>query len=464
MESLLLLSDVHLGSDLNDSGETHPRSTDIDRDLARCFDHYTKERPGPLAERWRLVVVGDFVDFVGMSIDPRAEDVLRSELSESEKQFGLGGAEDRVLVKLARAEERHRDVFDSLRAFVAAGNAITFVQGNHDLEQHWESVQHAFRDLVAGSDQAARDRIEFEPWFLHRSGLVYVEHGHQYDPFCAIPYVLAPLSPRDPKRVFPSLSDALLRYIVRRTPGMREYGHENKGLTSYIAWGLMLGGRGALGLVHRFAACMAMLYDVAAGYETAEGRVVKAEHEARLAERAARTGVPRATLEAALALHVPSLGHTPRAVLSSVMIDRLAVTLVAAPCLVLLLVYGYWMPAAACAFVWLLLHLELSASRPSIDPANVMADTAGELARLFPASFVVMGHTHVPETRALDATTYVNLGSWAEGEPGKDEKKPYRAARTHLVIHAGHERHEGRLFAWKDGRPHEVEAISRQMR
>ena len=463
-ESLLLLSDVHLGSDLNDGGHTHPRSEEIDADLAACIAFYAKEKPAPQAERWRLIVVGDFVDFVGMSIDPRPGDALASALSESEKIYGMGGWEDRVLVKLARAEERHPDVFASLRKFVAAGNAITFLQGNHDLEMHWDAVQDAFRARVcadAADPVAAGARIEFEPWFVHRERLVYVEHGHQYDPFCSIPFILAPISPRDPKRVFPSLSDALLRYIVRRTPGMKEYGHEGRGLVSYISWGLMLGAKGALALAQRFYDCISMLRDVAAGYATAEGKAVEKEHEAKLAVRARTSGVALEKLRAALALHAPSLGSTPRLVLASVMLDRLGVFALAAPALVLLLVFQQWVAAFIVAFVWLFLHLELASGRPDIDPAELMADRAAELVRLFPASFVVMGHTHTPDTRELGTATYVNLGSWAEGKPEADETKPYRAARTHLVVHELADRHEALLCAWKDGRPEPMEKMER---
>lgn len=462
-ESLLLLSDVHLGSDLNDGGHTHPRSDEIDADLAACIAFYAKERPGPFAERWRLVVVGDFVDFVGMSIDPRPGEALATELSESEKVYGMGGWEDRVLVKLARAEERHPDVFAALRAFVAAGNALTFVQGNHDLEMHWESAQEAFRDRVcsAADPGAARARIEFEPWFVHRPGFVYVEHGHQYDPFCSVPFILAPISPRDPKRVFPSLSDALLRYIVRRTPGMKEYGHEGRGLVSYITWGLALGVTGAVGLTRRFYDCISMLREVAAGYTTPEGRIVEKEHETKLALRARTSGVALEKLRAALALHAPSLGSTPRLVLASVMLDRLGVFALAAPLLVVLLVFSQWAAAFIVAFVWLYLHLELAAGRPNIDPATLMAERAADLVRLFPASFVVMGHTHTPDTRELGTATYVNLGSWAEGKPEADETKPYRAARTHLVLHEQTDRHEALLCAWKNGRPEPMERVER---
>ena len=65
-ESLLVFSDVHLGSDLNDSGPSVPRSAAIDRDLAHLLAHYRKVSPP--ADRWRLVVAGDFIDFVGRCV------------------------------------------------------------------------------------------------------------------------------------------------------------------------------------------------------------------------------------------------------------------------------------------------------------------------------------------------------------------------------------------------------------
>jgi UDP-2,3-diacylglucosamine pyrophosphatase LpxH len=131
--------------------------------------------------------------------------------------------------------------------------------------------------------------------------------------------------------------------------------------------------------------------------------------------------------------------------------------------MILLVAYHQFLVAFVCAFVWAFLHLELSELRPSVDPAKLMAERAEDLVRLFPASFVVMGHTHVPDTRALADATYVNLGSWAEGEPEKDETKPYRAARTHLVIHDLDDRHEAHLLKWKDGRPEEMSALVRAL-
>ena len=60
-ESLLIFSDVHLGSDLSDCAQNVVRrSPAIDRDLCRFLAHYRAEVPP--SGRWRIVVAGDFID------------------------------------------------------------------------------------------------------------------------------------------------------------------------------------------------------------------------------------------------------------------------------------------------------------------------------------------------------------------------------------------------------------------
>jgi hypothetical protein len=97
-----------------------------------------------------------------------------------------------------------------------------------------------------------------------------------------------------------------------------------------------------------------------------------------------------------------------------------------------------------------------------LDPAEHMVDRAAHLARLFPAAFVVMGHTHVPAAVPAGTATYINVGSWAEEAP--DEHAPtaeplapaYRAARTHLVIHVQDDRPEARFCTWAESGPVEL--------
>ena len=62
-ESLLVFSDVHLGSDLNECTQNVTRrSPSIDRDLVLFLSHYRREKPR--GDRWRFVIAGDFIDFI----------------------------------------------------------------------------------------------------------------------------------------------------------------------------------------------------------------------------------------------------------------------------------------------------------------------------------------------------------------------------------------------------------------
>jgi hypothetical protein len=248
-ESLLVFSDVHLGSDLDDcQGNAPRRSISVDRDLVALIAHYRKVPPR--AQRWHIVIAGDFIDFIGMAITPGADDPLETELNDEERAHGLGGAADHARAKLRRVARRHAEVFAELAAFVADGHALTLVHGNHDIELHWDVVQDDFRRALlahARSAQKALDddaflaRIAFNPWFFWRDGVAFIEHGHQYDPFCATEHVMAPLSPIDPRRITRGFCDVLLRYVVRPTRGMSESGHEHVGLAHYLQFGANLG-------------------------------------------------------------------------------------------------------------------------------------------------------------------------------------------------------------------------------
>src|SRR5271170_3458389 len=121
-ESLLVFSDVHLGSDLNDCTQniTH-RSPSIDRDLVQFLAHYRRE--APRADRWRFVIAGDFIDFIGMAI--AVPGTLATPPNEEERAHGLGNAAEHARLKLRRVAIRHADVFAELARVVADGHALT---------------------------------------------------------------------------------------------------------------------------------------------------------------------------------------------------------------------------------------------------------------------------------------------------------------------------------------------------
>ena len=455
-ESLLVFSDVHLGSDLNDAGPHVPRSPSVDHDLARMLEHYRATMPP--ADRWRIVIAGDFIDFVGMSIDPQDDEPIDTELTPEERRNGVGSAEDHARLKFRRVARRHAEVFELLGKLVADGHALTVLHGNHDIELHWDSLKDDFREVLASyAPEEARPRIrseiQFEPWFFYREGVVYIEHGHQYDPFCATSFILAPVSPRDPRRVERGYSEQLLRGIVRRTPGLKEHGHDNRGLGSYVAWAFTLGLKGMIDLWTRFFVTVFDLTRTQRAYLTETAHAMRSDHERRVQGRAERTLLEHERLQALCALQSRPIGTTFRGVLASVMLDRLALSVVAVLLLLLLALLvrlgplaGYgWIGVGTVVVLAIATHFYLSRGRGSVSPAKHMTDRAARISRLFPAPFVVMGHTHVPISVRAGEATYINVGSWSEED---DPGSSYRAARTHAVIHARDGKTEGLLYEW----------------
>jgi len=471
VERLVVLSDVHLGSDLNHVVAPIRRSRGVDEDLVKLLAHYrTSTPPG---DRLRVVFAGDLIDFVGMTVHADAGE-LAAECSDEERAHGLGSQADHVRIKLRMVIERHPDVFDALADLVAAGHALDIVHGNHDVEFHWDAVKEELRATLlarAGAPFDPRDpeggaafraRIRFYPWFLYLPGVAYIEHGHQYDAFCASEHVMAPLSPADPRRIARSVSDVLLRRIVRTTRGMREYGHETTSVTDYLAFGARLGLRGLLRLGASFARAVVELFRQRRAYLSGAARALREEHERRMAllAEASRVGVER--IRALAALQIPPVTRSIHGILASVLLDRVALALAAMGALlavaVVSLAYGgpAWCAAPCIVVAWVFTHRRFARQRQA-DPQGRMLERATDLAKLFPAMVVVMGHTHAPErVRVNDgASTYINLGSWAEEEAdaGTPERQVHRAARTHLVIRSGDQGPVAELLAWGSAGP-----------
>jgi hypothetical protein len=265
---------------------------------------------------------------------------------------------------------------------------------------------------------------------------------------------MMPLSAFDPRRIARGFCDVLLRYVVRPTRGMTEHGHEHVGLAHYLAFGAKLGISGMAKLGVRFARAVMELFRLRRAYLSEAAQVLREEHEKRIARLAIakRIGVDR--LRALIGLQVAPITSSIRGILASVLLDRLALALLAAIALAGIAIASAFQGHAAWGVLgvllaWSLLHRHLSRQR-SVDPAEQMIERATKLAKLFPAAFVVMGHTHVPTSVRTGDATYINVGSWAEEEPdAADAPGAYRAARTHLVIRSEGDRPEAHFCTWE---------------
>lgn len=439
--NLLILSDIHLGSDLvhharPDAPARATAGQRRDAELIALLDWYREhpERGRP----WRLVIAGDFVDFVGMSVSPNVRGV-RTAPNSIELVTGLGGAADHTVFKLRRVALHHREVFRALGQFIEAGNTLVVVLGNHDVDFHWKPVQDEFVRQLSFHARIERGRIHFAPWFYYEEGRVYVEHGHQYDRYCAHDHVLHPVSPTDPRRSFRTLSDIMLSYVVRPTRGMTESGHETAGLFDYLRFAARLGARGMVGLTHRFVRAVTRLMALWLEHFSEGARRIRAHHERRMAEFALIWDVSLERLRALASLQRPPITRSLVPMLAVVMMDRVLVAGAAFVGLAAALwLSDRWEHALAASallgFGAAAIGIAWARARLDLDASDELRERAARVAKVFPAAFVVMGHTHLPEVRAVaDAATYINLGAWAEDDdPTGTPALP--ATRTHLVV------------------------------
>jgi hypothetical protein len=181
-----------------------------------------------------------------------------------------------------------------------------------------------------------------------------------------------------------------------------------------------------------------------------------------MAAFAAATRVGIEKLRALAALQVPPVTRSIPKIMASLLIDRIALGLTASLALVALLVFGHanatgLVTLVAVVLAWAGVQRYLTSRRVAwfgakLDNDAMLAERAARLAHLFPAAFVVMGHTHTPAKTIINdgEATYINVGSWAEeeGDAGEPSNEAYRAARTHLTIHQGDRGPVAELLAW----------------
>lgn len=461
----LLLSDIHLGSDI----VTHLRpwaatswllrEAEVDQRLVALLDHYRVQRAE--GRSWRLVIAGDFLDLVGVSLPPHGADVTTKPTAEEERH-GLGSAADHVVHKLHAIVQRHPTVFTALARFVAAGNSLVVVRGNHDIELHWRAAQRALVDAIvqrAALDEraAVQSRIEICPWFYAVDGLLYVEHGHEFDGMCSYGDPLQPTCMRDPRRIRSTPFSVLLRHVARPTRGLSSASYGYVGMGAYAVLLLHLGLFGSLRIAVRYSrACYRLVSECFV--RAVDGGLHRVQRgQARLRRFAQKTGVSTARLEALRALYVEPAVQSLNFVLRSLYLDRIFAGIMAMGVVLSALVIMYYtslLTGGLCAIPAAVLGGYALVGRGSnTSPKAQMRLGAERIAAMFEARWVVMGHTHEPVMTKLPSDArYVNLGSWGQDDPPEEQSAAHKSSTTFLVLRGHTGTYTGELLHWDDVR------------
>lgn len=506
--NLLVVSDLHLSDGRNPRlGTFSPREDFFfDEQFARFLAHYGDGQRafGP----WHLVINGDFVDLLQVTTRRGASPAMNRD--RDRPCYGLASGELESAYKLAQIARGHERFMQALAGFVAAGNTVSVVKGNHDVEFHYPAVRQVLVDELRrawqGQGGAAAGLaniregggVRFRDWFYYEKDLLWVEHGSQYEGMNAFKYWLSPLLPDIPgwppgrrNEIDLPLGSLFVRYLFNRVENVEPFADNMKPATRFVTWLFRKHPIVALGFLARDGAYMlGKMRRALRRLDPSAYDARKQAHADRLAELADECDLPLANLAEIDALREPVTLQEPaswvrmlRPILAPwCALSILGLLLAVATATVLLAaarLLGGALPSQLGAIVprfiarvvyatgpWALLVVVLAAGlllvrwavtgRERTKPGK-LALGAERIARLLPVQYVVMGHTHEAELRKLGkqggrALEYFNTGSWTKvfGE----ERDQMLGDDVRFVFLEAVRRQGGlraRLMQWDDG-------------
>jgi UDP-2,3-diacylglucosamine pyrophosphatase LpxH len=425
--NIAIVSDLHLSEGRDPRTKRFDRNEDFffDANFDRFLSHLESE-----AERrnrnWRLIIAGDMVDFLQVTKVP---DSSESKLRKSEYDYGLGTSPEKTIWKMKIMMDGHWLFFRALGRFISRGNNCTIIAGNHDIEWTVPEVHKAFRGemknyLPKGTRNANKvvsSQIEFCPWFYYEPGLVWVEHGHQYDGMNSFDYLLFPYLPHSNEVMLPSGS-FFVRYLFNKIEQKDPFADNIKPTSKYIRryWAKLLCSRNISNHLKDF---LKIIWKVRE-FTREELKELRKKNEEGIRSEAKHFGISAEKLDAVRSPWVPCFLYNK----------------------------GKW--SNIVSFL-------------RYDTGDTHRRIASSIGRQLGVRYVVFGHTHEADLHSLSSDAgaeYANSGSWT---------KVFSSDPAERLLHEEHElvfvqilkdeNNKLELMKWKDelGRGERVNLFER---
>ncbi|MBN2361534.1 MAG: metallophosphoesterase [Deltaproteobacteria bacterium] len=465
---IYIVSDLHLGEEV---GAGDAPFVEYINALNTEFSAFVATLTADSADRpTTLVIDGDSFDFIRAVVQPNpieARLIQAQPLTPRQARLGLDSSRQYAVWKLGRIIGFHRPVFEALARLVSAGNDLVFVRGNHDVELYWPEVRAAIVAEIArlaGVDEAtAEARVRFEPWFYYEPQLVYVEHGHQYDPHCSYADLLDPVEDEGRMLALPYASWSI-RHFAPLLHGMPAAEMDAWGFVDFARW---VFSHSPARIVWAIVTYFRLMIDLLArkSWRHTVGRpATHARHLRRLTKLAERAQLPLEVVERIDALKEKPVEERFLGITLAYYLDRfmlLFLSLVSVVVAAVLPVAVAIRVAAICGVLLVTLALHEVTRRLRDRRAEPhLPEKALLLSRLVDVPFVVFGHSHqagihaAPPTRpgAAPCHYYLNSGHWVARYRGQPSLFNY----IEVIAEGGVRR--ARLMRWQgDGRaPFEV--------
>ncbi len=383
--NLVVISDLHLSEGRSNETKQFSKHEDFffDESFYR-FLVYLNRKSQDYQKKWRLIINGDMIDFLQIA-PPAKNEPIDFDVSEREKKFGLGTEAAKTVWKLKKIMNGHWRFFEALANFLNQDHHVVIIPGNHDIEFVYADIHQAFRNELRNylTEKPASSNfvsnLEFLPWFYHEPGLVFIEHGHQYDPLNSFDFYLCPFRTVADKVMLDLPSGSFfVRYFFNQIENLNPFADNIKPVSKYMRWALR---NQFSSLIYKGILWNYGLFLVEA---LKKMKPLGAQAKQELAERqsdlinalAQRSGLPVEKLQAIRKLWVPS----------SISNDSL---------------------------------LKVFLKFCSYEKISPYPGRARKIQDLLGVKYIVFGHTHDPDLRGLPSDSerkgeYVNSGTWTK--------------------------------------------------
>ena len=196
-----------------------------------------------------LIINGDLIDFLQILVSrDDSADLSAAGIQENEIDwvYGLRCTETTATYQIDQAISGHSVLFQSLARFVSSeNNRVIFLKGNHDVQLFWPAVQEKIGRRLEGfvpenERRSIHERVQFLPWCYYVPGLLYVEHGNQYEYTTSFENFLRPVLPFEykgvPNQIELDLSSLLVRYLTNRVEPVNPLADNIRPLSRYWEW------------------------------------------------------------------------------------------------------------------------------------------------------------------------------------------------------------------------------------
>ena len=425
----LVVSDLHI-----QEAEHSPtgRLFYFDEEFSDFLQHYLDGRP------WRLIINGDFIEFYHIPVRPDPADPLLAgvTLYPTDFKFFPGTEWRKSVWKLDVALRGHPRMLRTLARFLAAGNEVHMIRGNHDLEFYWPQVQEHFRSEIARHPPEGvtveemgaitRSRITFHPWFYYEPGLLYVEHGHQYDGYCSNAHNLHPVLPGNDHRMELPISALSMRYFGSRITIIDPIAMENVNSIPRYIWRLIrTNPRQVIQMPFYYVEMVYRILTKITRPPAPLDAAVAAVEAERREELQKRFGLDAHTLRRIGGLAERPIIRDWMTSLRCTLIDLVAMGLVGigvgVPAWALGPLGPGWGMATAGVLLVALLLLAGKHRMSKINDHRNLRDIAGRIREILGVRYVVFGHSHDPDLMPLGPAgdgAYFNVGTWTPRRGG----------------------------------------------